>query len=753
MRFAAPPLLLVGFVLLFYSKLMTGNESLVRLGEDGPLFYYPSRVFAQECLRSGVLPHWKPYSFAGMPFLASLESGFFSPWFWLTVGLPAGLGLLWGMLANLCLGAVGMYFLLLHYTRSEPAALFSGLAFVLGTFFTTRVGFGHFPVIEAAIGMPWLLLVTEKVLSEPQGWRWSVLLGALYGANLLAGFPEISFMVGVVFTLRWIIGLRLAPVALAVRYGIVVLISLGTSAIQLFPALTVLERTSRMALPLSFIQEQSVPPLALPTLVVPDLLGSAAAHNALLKGPSVEMPGYVGVLTLQFALVALLLARRRRTWFFGALALGGILLAMGAFNPLYPFLSKLPGLSLIARPTRWMFLFSFSVPVLGGLGLSALLAADKSTLEKLRPYFVGLLLLGLVVLIAVVVGHGRLMEWGQAQIHARYPDHPERQLAKLEGMLAGQRLGLALFVAWSGAALLFLFLRSPRRVYLPAIVLFLDLWLSNAKYLSLPQPISPLPMELFHAMLPSDAKDFRFLPLEKSKLWPEAGVFSHRNNAVGYDSLTSKELFQYLATAFGKSSLEIDPLSPTTTPQDWPLTQASLLDRLGVRYVISELPLPFPRLSQTLYRRDSALPLASVATNWVVEASPTKMLTKLSTLPGDTAVVMRSVDQKSASHPRMVATTRPDPNTIEITLNGASGLLVIHEAYYKGWEATIDRRLTPVMISDYLFMGVLVPPGTQKVRLTYHAPYFREGSSVTGITGAGLLIFLVVSVAKRRKFR
>jgi uncharacterized membrane protein YfhO len=101
----------------------------------------------------------------------------------------------------------------------------------------------------------------------------------------------------------------------------------------------------------------------------------------------------------------------------------------------------------------------------------------------------------------------------------------------------------------------------------------------------------------------------------------------------------------------------------------------------------------------------------------------------------------------------MVATTRPDPNTIEITLNGASGLLVIHEAYYKGWEATIDRRLTPVMISDYLFMGVLVPPGTQKVRLTYHAPYFREGSSATGITGAGLLIFLVVSVAKRRKFR
>ncbi|WP_309707530.1 YfhO family protein [Armatimonas sp.] len=732
---------------------MTGSESLVRLGEDGPLSYYPWRAFAQECLRAGVLPHWKPYSFAGMPFLASLEPGFFSPWFWLTLALPAGLGLLWGMLANLCLGAVGMYFLLLHYTRSVPAAMFAGLAFVLGTFFTARVGFGHFPVIEAVVGMPWLLLVTEKALVEPRSLRWPVLLGALYGVNLLAGFPEISFMVSVVFTLRWLLGLRVAPVALTLRYGIVVLISLGLSAIQLFPALTVLERTSRIALPLSFVREQSVPPLALPMLVIPDLLGSAAAHNALLKGPSAEMPGYVGVLTLQFALVALLLARQQRTWLFGALALGGILLAMGTFNPLYPFLSKLPILNLIARPMRWMFLVAFSLPTLGGLGLAALLDAEKNDLAKLRPYFVGILLLGFVVLVIAVVGQRWLMDWGQAQVYARYPEHPERQLAKLQGMLAGQRLGLALFVVWSGLALVFLFLRSPRRGYLPLVVLFLDLWLSNAKYLSLPRPISPLPIEAFHAILPVDATDYRFLPLGETKVWPEAGIFSHRNSAVGYDSLTSQEFVRFLAVAFGKAPTDIDPLSPTTKSKDWPLTKTGLLDRLGVRYVISESPIPFTQLSPQLYRRDTALPLASIATTWVVEASSTKALELLKTLPTGPVIISQPLEQNVTTHLAMLTTKRPDPNTIEIKTNAASGLLVIHEAYYKGWLATIDGKPVPILGADYLFMGVLVPPRAQDVSLTYHTPNFREGSYVTGITGAGLLIFLVVSVAKRRKFR
>ncbi|WP_395092912.1 YfhO family protein [Armatimonas sp.] len=762
MKPALPPALLVGLVLFFYGSLIAFDERQVRLGEDIALFYYPWRVFAQESLNAGVWPLWKPYSFAGIPFLASLEAGLFYPAFWLAIFLPVGCGLVWDQLLHLCLGALGMYFLLLHYTRSVPAALFSGLAFPLGTFFATRVAFGHVPVIEAAVGLPWFLLLTEKVLAEPKGWRWPVLLGSAYGMNLLVGFPEISFMAGAVFTLRWLTALRTQPVALALalRYGVVVLVSLGVSAVQLAPALTVLERSARTALPMRFVREQSLPPLALPTLAVPALLGSAATHNALLKGPSVEMPGYVGVLTLHFALAALILARRRRTGFFVGLLLGGLLLAMGPYNPLYSLLARLPGLSFIARPVRWMFLVAFTLPVLGGLGLAAILesttSATRRRLQQVRLLSVAVVALGLGALLATLGGRSKLTALGQARILASYPENPERQLTKLAGLLTGQRQGIGLFVVFSAVALGFLWgrRRHPALAYLPSVVLYLDLGLANAPSLGLPKALLAPPVDTFQSDLPEDARAFRFLPLEDSKIWPESGALTKQYSAVGYDSLTSKELFAYLAAALGKPAADLDPLSPTTTAADWPQTRNGLLDRLGVRYVASKEELPLPRVAPGLYLRDSALPLARVVHTVLVEQNKEYALERLKTLAPAAALIEQKVLVSPTTAPEICKTQRPTPSSIrtETTLT-APGLLVVHEAYYDGWEARIDGKPSPVLRADYLFMGVPLEAGRHTIELTYQAPYSAMGRRITALTTGGLVIFFVLGLTKRRKIR
>src|SRR5581483_351245 len=95
--------------------------------------------------------------------------------------------------------------------------------------------------------------------------------------------------------------------------------------------------------------------------------------QALLPGfwrnPFGEFVGYVGVIPLGLALLALAVAPRRWTVLGGLLAGIGLALALGGYNPLYPLLYQVvPGLSLFRVPARWLFVYSFGAALLAGLG-------------------------------------------------------------------------------------------------------------------------------------------------------------------------------------------------------------------------------------------------------------------------------------------------------------------------------------------------------------------------------------------------
>jgi hypothetical protein len=50
-----------------------------------------------------------------------------------------------------------------------------------------------------------------------------------------------------------------------------------------------------------------------------------------------------------------------------------------------------------------------------------------------------------------------------------------------------------------------------------------------------------------------------------------------------------------------------------------------------------------------------------------------------------------------------------------------TGLLVVSQPFYAGWQARVDGEEVPVERVDYLLQGVPVAPGPQRVELTYRA--------------------------------
>ena len=67
-------------------------------------------------------------------------------------------------------------------------------------------------------------------------------------------------------------------------------------------------------------------------------------------------------------------------------------------------------------------------------------------------------------------------------------------------------------------------------------------------------------------------------------------------------------------------------------------------------------------------------------------------------------------------------------------------LLLIRIPYASGWHATIDGAPTPLVPTDYIDQGVIVPRGHHVVRLTFTDPWVVRGLVGSGLAIAALLL-------------
>jgi uncharacterized membrane protein YfhO len=71
------------------------------------------------------------------------------------------------------------------------------------------------------------------------------------------------------------------------------------------------------------------------------------------------------------------------------------------------------------------------------------------------------------------------------------------------------------------------------------------------------------------------------------------------------------------------------------------------------------------------------------------------------------------------------------------------GLLVVSDAWYPGWTATVDGKPADVERVNYVFRGVRVGPGAHRVEFAYRPLSWRIGwivslLAVLAIAAAGL---------------
>lgn len=86
---------------------------------------------------------------------------------------------------------------------------------------------------------------------------------------------------------------------------------------------------------------------------------------------------------------------------------------------------------------------------------------------------------------------------------------------------------------------------------------------------------------------------------------------------------------------------------------------------------------------------------------------------------------------------------------VEIGVETAeSAFLVLSDAYYPGWEATIDGNPTPIYETNHTLRGVFVPAGTHRVQFQ-----FRPAILVAGAFLTALGVLLAIGLMGRELFR
>jgi uncharacterized membrane protein YfhO len=80
----------------------------------------------------------------------------------------------------------------------------------------------------------------------------------------------------------------------------------------------------------------------------------------------------------------------------------------------------------------------------------------------------------------------------------------------------------------------------------------------------------------------------------------------------------------------------------------------------------------------------------------------------------------------------------------------SGGLVVLHDAYDKGWRARLDGRPVEILPVNLISRGVVVGPGRHRIEMVYEPPAFCIGA---GISAAAILSMGITAVTVRRRRR
>ena len=754
-----------GLTLWFCQDLVFGES--VPFFRDLTTYFYPLRFSLFESYSAGTLPLWNRHMAMGFPVLADFQSGAFYPPHLLFLVFSFFPAIRVIFIVHFLIAAVGSYRLFRFWKHTWYLAILGALLFTLGGMLVSLTNLiNHF---QTAVWLPWVILAWEKLLRE-LSWKNFLTVTLILSVQFLAGSPEF-FALSMMLVL--IDGFRIKALTPDVTIGR--MISLFTCASLLVAALTMAQLLPTLELFLESRRQQAIPahealhwslnPRALLNLFFLDkeVDPSSPVGMRFFFAPvaSFLVSYYLGAISSFGICLWLFLGSFRKKLVTLGLVAGSLLLAMGNYTPIYPFLYRhLPMLSAIRFPEKFFYVTYALLIYLTVDGVAALLGCEGKKLKQ-PLLIVSIACLAWFGSYAYVRSHlnvvSQLIVPNAGVIHSSsvHADMVAAVLANFERQIILSFAILLLLVLGKTEMI-----RRTLFAFLLVATAFIDLAWAHRSYLLTVKPefVYTTPRIL---QTPDQERNRLFYYPSNGSLHPSSLAIQGRPPFKDANALSVQNLLPNGGTLYGFDYFqEIDAMARRPYTEFLSMAnsldaeeQIKLLRTFNIGYLVSFQPLAvegtilvahFPQFFSWLYKIEKVVPRVYLVDKSTVEKHSTQVLRRLASREFDP---MQEVvlDREAGVNPQRgpVGTAkigRYDHEGVMVrTSLNHSGILVLADSHYPGWKAYVDGEATPILKANHFFRAVVLPQGDHVVEFKYEPRSFKVGLIVSLLTVIALV--------------
>ena len=718
---------------LFIAPILFSSASFGLDANDHRGLFYPWWSIAQDTIQSGRFPLWDTSTFSGYPYINNPQTALFYPFTWLGILLPTNTGVALYLLLHIWLAGAGM-FLFTRSLGSHPLGSgLSALVFSLSGFMAVRIYAGHIGFIAVHTWIPWILLATAWSIQKRTVAR-SIIASLPFGLAILAGHITSLIYVGIIWGIFVLYLLFAEEEKWNVFRSILIAGCVGMclSAVQLLLLIDLVPFTSRASLPLDEAFRFSLPPAHLLTFLVPIYFGEPTRIGYWSIDGFEEFIYYAGVLPIIILPLTLRKYSRLILWFIG-IGLLGLLLALGNYGFLYEWVYAIfPPFRLGRAPARAAFMALFALSVLLALGITRWEDQDENNESNLIRWIIG---------IGGIAGLSAL----SAILAVFVLNHPSDLGGRLWHQASGWMLFLLFFVGSGG--LLWGYINTQgnqRRLYGTLLILLtlIDLFTWSNRFI-------------------------RVASTGEGQFWSDAGatIGDETGRVIPWGLGIFEQNRGYdvgLESVFGYNTLEFKPYIDLLSSVPDPRSRA--YDVIGARYILTGDPHDHfledeeivRLIGQTdsvwVYEKNTALPIVRMVHNFEVIQHQSEAIARVHAPDFDvaTTVTLSETPDCSVSSPvdaSQIIVIGQYPGYWRIqTQSDTSGIVVIAETNFPGWEAVLDEQTSLEVITAYTALkAVCVPAGEHIVELSYRPRRLMVGAFISlialfSIVGAGVYL-------------
>ncbi len=480
---------------------------------------------------------------------------------------------------------------------------------------------------------------------------------------------------------------------------------------------------------------------------------------------SVDVPMYMGVIIFMLGLFTLFVRRKEPViQFFGIVILLFLLISFGnnfpvIYNLMYHYF---PLFNSFRAPSMILTVLQIIFPILAGLGVMKIISLRDEKNPKLEKILknAAIFFAGLFVL-SIILG-GSLGSWftqrvndhaasiGQSQQSEMFATLTEymSDMFKTDLMIAFALLALAAGISYAYVTSK---LNKELFVFGLAIMILFDLFrigTRGASYVDAEQ-IKELFKEPDYISVIKKQKEkepFRILNMKRD------GMGTAGSNA-NYNVYFLQEDFSGYSAVKPRSYQDI---IDAVTPANFTLWRM-----LGVKYVVTDKPFPFPYFTNIsmspdsttfVNRNDMSLPRVYFVDS-VAQKSSLEIMNaiKENLFNPKKVAFVNSLDFKfdkgDSTNTAKISVYKDELISAETNSKG-NCFLFFGTTYLPGWKAFIDKVEITIHKTNYGFMGIVVPKGEHKIEFIYEPKNFILGKYLSLILnlamfgGLGITFFL-----------